>query len=331
MSYTQSLFNLNGVEVNEDLPTTLSNLRIFKLEEDNRILTDKVIELEQRNLELEDQIAHLQLQTNVTKRKKSVSLVLTASTPTLEERVSLLEKRLNEQLLVAPVPELTPVPPVAAEVTVTPSPAVQPPSAGTNKKKKRKKRNRSQVPRDPGAAEGESKSCCKAVIWGDSMIRKVRLPAAQLRKKCFPGASVASMTDLLRSCDDGLNPEAVVIHVGTNSLRLATTASGQPSASSHSFRKELETMMTAARCLYPAQRIILSGVIFRRGYSDEGINRVNEAMEEITKSFPNCRFVDANPWLGPTCLSRDGLHLNEEGARRFGDLLKRILTPKGNE
>lgn len=222
---------------------------------------------------------------------------------------------------------------IMKDVTSGSTSAAESKAKSKRKKKKKKKKtedgsNNPIVPSGSVADLNVSKGNCKAVIWGDSMIRQVRVPGVQVKKKCHPGASVASMTNLLESCQDGLNPDSVVIHVGTNSLRLSTS-SGQ--SGSNSFRTELQTMMNAARSLYPTQRIILSGILFRRGFSDEGINRVNEAMEEMTTHFPNCRFVDANPWLGPTCLSGDGLHLNQEGARRFGELLSRILTPKANE
>lgn len=350
MASYSSQFNLDyNVDLNETLPYSLSESkaywRIQQLEEenlalqgvnkglleDNKVLQDKVIELESKTVELEEQICHLQLRTNVTKRKNS-SLVAPSTAP-VKEKSLVVEKSPD-------VPECREEnKPESVPVTVSRPPPTQVTDKMGQDEKKRKRRRRRRMKKKQQqqtpvvVKEKSDRKSGKASVdfWGDSMIRKVnlRVPDKQTQKRCRPGASLNSMTGMLQSSSDSSSssdaPDAAVFHVGTNSIR-PTRVGGI--ANFHKFSRDLDLFAQAVRARYPTQRVILSGIVFRRGFTDETVNRLNEAMEMVTQRHPNMRFVDPNPWLGPSCICGDGLHLNNEGAKRLGGLFSRILTPK---
>lgn len=76
--------------------------------------------------------------------------------------------------------------------------------------------------------------------------------------------------------------------------------------------------------------MVLSGLIFRRGFSEVYINRVNEELANLAEESVNVRFVDPNSWLGEGSLARDGLHLNSGGAKKLGALFSRIVARGSN-
>lgn len=301
--------NSEGLVIVDDIELNSTNDDVLQTSvvSSEQVLREENLALKAQVQALQEVIAELQYQVNVCKRRKApvIQAEPVVEARSLEERVTQLESKI-QTLMGA---ECVPIIPATKETTT---------------KKKRKLKQAS------SETDGEKIS---VAVWGDSMIRKVKLKGhnskLQAVKHCHPGASLNSMSQLLSSPQtDECEPKTVLIHVGTNTLK--RTASGGV-ANHQSFVADFVTLLRAARHRYKEKRIVISGIIFRRGFSDYEINRVNEAMENEVKKHKNIQFVDSNCWLGEQSLAGDGLHLNTEGAKKLEALFTRILMYKPNE
>ncbi|KAK3538289.1 hypothetical protein QTP70_034859 [Hemibagrus guttatus] len=104
-----------------------------------------------------------------------------------------------------------------------------------------------------------SETECDVVIIGDSIVRHVRATAAKgkVRTRCLPGARVldvsAQVPAILKK-----NIGAVVLHAGTNNIRLRQT---------EILKKDFRSLVEKVRTTSPTTRIIVSGPLptFQRG------------------------------------------------------------------
>ncbi|KAK3532272.1 hypothetical protein QTP86_015255, partial [Hemibagrus guttatus] len=102
-------------------------------------------------------------------------------------------------------------------------------------------------------------TACDAVIIGDSIVRHVRATAAKgkVHTRCLPGARVldvsAQVPAILKK-----NIGAVVLHAGTNDIRLRQT---------EILKKDFRSLVELVRTTSPTTRIIVSGPLptFQRG------------------------------------------------------------------
>ncbi|KAK3515632.1 hypothetical protein QTP70_025336, partial [Hemibagrus guttatus] len=102
-------------------------------------------------------------------------------------------------------------------------------------------------------------TACDAVIIGDSIVRHVHATVAKgkVRTRCLPGARVldvsAQVPAILKK-----NIGAVVLHAGTNNIRLRQT---------EILKKDFRSLVEKVRTTSPMTRIIVSGPLptFQRG------------------------------------------------------------------
>ncbi|KAK3542113.1 hypothetical protein QTP86_015541, partial [Hemibagrus guttatus] len=117
------------------------------------------------------------------------------------------------------------------------------------------------------------KTACDAVIIGDSIVRHVRATAAKgkVHTRCLPGARVldvsAQVPAILKK-----NIGAVVLHAGTNDIRLRQT---------EILKKDFRSLVELVRTTSPTTRIIVSGPLptFQRGI--ESLPETKSAMREV--------------------------------------------------
>jgi hypothetical protein len=74
--------------------------------------------------------------------------------------------------------------------------------------------------------------------------------------------------------------------------------------------------------------VVLSGVLGRKDVSWRRIGAVNDRLEWVANTL-RVTFVDPNSWVDDWDFSRDGLHLNQTGARNLGQLYSRICGISG--
>ncbi|KAK3572652.1 hypothetical protein QTP86_001632 [Hemibagrus guttatus] len=162
---------------------------------------------------------------------------------------------------------------------------------------------------------------CNAVIIGDSIVWHVRATVAKgkVRTRCLPGARVldvsAQVPAILKK-----NIGAVVLHAGTNDIRLRQT---------EILKKDFRSLVEKVRATSPTTRIIMSGPLptFQRGI--ERFSRLF-AFNEWLQSWCQDRklpFVDNWNlfWKRPRLHCPDGLHPSRVGAACLSDNISRTL------
>jgi hypothetical protein len=164
----------------------------------------------------------------------------------------------------------------------------------------------------------------KWLVMGDSIVRNVGAVSSNMEVECFPGirsnqlSRVVEQRDTVKG-DDG-NPEAVVIHVGTNDLKRTRNLDY--------VMGDIYDLINTAKSKFSSSRVILSGVLRRRDVQWRRIGAVNDRLEWVANSL-NVTFVDPNSWVDDWGFSGDGLHLNRRGARQLGHLLERVCCDGG--
>jgi lysophospholipase L1-like esterase len=116
------------------------------------------------------------------------------------------------------------------------------------------------------------------------------------------------------------SPENVVIHVGTNDLRRT--------ANLDYVMGDVYALVNKAKTKLPQARITLSGVLWRRDMSWRCIRALNDRQDWIAKTL-GVMFVDHNSWIEEWDFARDGLHINQSGARKLGQLFSRVCDLGG--
>ncbi|KAK3509392.1 hypothetical protein QTP70_033165, partial [Hemibagrus guttatus] len=154
-----------------------------------------------------------------------------------------------------------------AQVSFTPAPGYHTAWMQQQRKTRAKPRARTSPPPPPPVFEIPTqnrfaplrKTACDAVIIGDSIVRHVRATAAKgkVHTRCLPGARVldvsAQVPAILKK-----NIGAVVLHAGTNDIRLRQT---------EILKKDFRSLVELVRTTLPTTRIIVSGPLptFQRG------------------------------------------------------------------
>ncbi|KAK3526991.1 hypothetical protein QTP86_006131 [Hemibagrus guttatus] len=160
---------------------------------------------------------------------------------------------------------------------------------------------------------------CDAVIIGDSIVWHVRATAAKgkVHTRCLPGARVldvsAQVPAILKK-----NIRAVVLHAGTNDIRLRQT---------EILKKDFRSLVEKVRTTSPTTRIIVSGPLptFQRGI--ERFSRLfafNEWLQSWCQD-QKLPFVDNWNlfWERPRLYRPDGLHPSRVGAAVLSDNISR--------
>jgi lysophospholipase L1-like esterase len=111
------------------------------------------------------------------------------------------------------------------------------------------------------------------------------------------------------------SPDTAVIHVGTNDLRRT--------ANLDYVKGDMYALVNKAKTKFPKYRLVLSGVLRRRDASWQRIGALNGRYDRIAKTL-GITYVDLNSWIENCDFSRDGLHINRNGARRLSQLYSRV-------
>ena len=114
---------------------------------------------------------------------------------------------------------------------------------------------------------------------------------------------------------DLVNPETVIIHVGTNDLRTTRNL--------EFVMGEVCALVSTSKKKLPNCRLVLSGVLRRRDVSWRRIGALNDIFDWVANAL-GPTFVDPNSWIEEGDFARDGLHLNGRGKRRLGQIYARV-------
>ena len=114
---------------------------------------------------------------------------------------------------------------------------------------------------------------------------------------------------------DPVSPDTVIIHVGTNDLKIMRNVDV--------VMGEVYALVSMAKKKLPNCRLVLSGMLRRRDASWQRIGELNDRFDWVANAL-GLTFVDLNSWIEDMDFTRDGLHLNGRGKRRFGQLYARV-------
>ncbi|KAK3518379.1 hypothetical protein QTP86_018493, partial [Hemibagrus guttatus] len=216
-----------------------------------------------------------------------------------------------------------------AQVSFTPAPGYHAAWMQQQRKTRAKPRARTSPPPPPPVFEIPTQNRfaplreteCDTVIIGDSIVRHVRATVAKgkVHTRCLPGARVldvsAQVPTILKK-----NIGAVVLHAGTNDIRLRQT---------EILKKDFRSLVELVRTTSPTTRIIVSGPLptFQRGI--ERFSRLfafNEWLQSWCQD-QKLPFVDNWNlfWERPRFYRPDGLHPSRVGAAVLSDNISRTL------
>ena len=86
---------------------------------------------------------------------------------------------------------------------------------------------------------------------------------------------------------------------------------------------EVYDLVNKAKAKFPGSRLVLSGVFRSRGMNWWRVGTAKDRLEWVARNL-GATFVDPNSWIRDVDFTRDGLHLNRNGARQLGDLYSRV-------
>ena len=122
-----------------------------------------------------------------------------------------------------------------------------------------------------------------------------------MRVQCFPGIRA----DQLRRETENRNlgySDAVVIHVGTNNVTRSRNLDY--------VMGEVYDLVYTAKAKFPGNRLVLSGVLRRKGVNWRRVGAADDRIEWVARSL-QATFVYPNSWIRDVDFGRDGLHLIE--------------------
>jgi hypothetical protein len=154
----------------------------------------------------------------------------------------------------------------------------------------------------------------KCLVLGDSILRNVGADKPNMRVECFPGIRTDQLRRIMENRDLGYS-DSVVIHVGTNDVRKTRNLDF--------IMGEMYDLVSTAKAKFPDSRLVLSGVLRSKGVKWRRVGAANDRLEWVAKNL-GATFVDPNSWIRDKDLSRDGLHLNRNGAKQLGNLYSRV-------
>ena len=145
-----------------------------------------------------------------------------------------------------------------------------------------------------------------------------------MRVECFPGISSDQLLRVVeyRATEkrDLGNPDAVVIHVGTNDIKRTKNLDH--------VMGDIYDLINMAKTKFSSSRVILSGVLRRTDVSWRGIGAVNDRLGWVANTL-GVTFVDPNSWVDDWGYSGDGLHLHQRGAQQLSQLFERVSGADG--
>lgn len=159
----------------------------------------------------------------------------------------------------------------------------------------------------------------KILVLGSSLTRGLlqeKEPRAEVH--CFPGITTVdlarklSLTETPRS-----QPQVVILHVGGNNL-----ANGQDpdeAIGDHWY------LVEQAKSVFPNSKIVISGILFRRGLRRKTVKYVNHSLNWLSQCL-EVTFVDLSPALPSHLYKRDGIHLNAQGVNTASGLLRNFCS-----
>ena len=150
----------------------------------------------------------------------------------------------------------------------------------------------------------------KCLMLGDSLVRNVGAEKLNMRVECFPGITADQLRRVMENRDFG-HSAAVVIHVGTNDVRISRNLDY--------VMGEVCDLVNTAKEKFSGSRLVFSGVLRSKGVIWRRVGAANDRLEWVPRSL-GATFVDPNSWIRDLDFGRDGLHLNTNGARELGDL-----------
>jgi hypothetical protein len=83
-------------------------------------------------------------------------------------------------------------------------------------------------------------------------------------------------------------------------------------------------LVSVAKTEFPQFKFFLSGVLRHRDVSLRRIGALNVRYDLTGRINRELTFVDPNSWIENWDFGRDGLHLNQSGARRLSHLYSRV-------
>ncbi|XP_056121163.1 uncharacterized protein LOC130099479 isoform X1 [Rhinichthys klamathensis goyatoka] len=162
-----------------------------------------------------------------------------------------------------------------------------------------------------------------AVIIGTSMVRHVRATSGKgkVRTHCFPGARVL---DVAAQVPEILNGEervgAVVLHAGTNDIRLRQT---------EVLKKDYRSLIETVRSTVPEATIIVSGPLPTYRQGQERFSRLFALNEWLMSLCNEQKLLFVNNWNlfweRPRLYRADGLHPSRIGAAVLSDNISKTL------
>ena len=124
----------------------------------------------------------------------------------------------------------------------------------------------------------------KCLVVGDSMLRNEGAEHADMMAECFPGIKTEQLHRVIEKKGLG-SPETVLIHVGTNDLRTTRNLDF--------VMAEVYALVATTKRKLPKRRLVLSGVLRRRGVSWRRIGTHNARFDWVANAL-GLTFVDPN-------------------------------------
>jgi hypothetical protein len=157
----------------------------------------------------------------------------------------------------------------------------------------------------------------ECLVLGDSIIRNVGTEYPDMKFECFPGIRTEQLQRVIERIG---SPDSVVIHVGTNDLRITGNLDY--------VMGDVYGLVNTAKTMFSTSRVVFSGVLRREDVSWRRIGAVNDRLVWVANTL-GVTFLDPNSWVDDWDFSRDGLHLTRRGARHLGQLYSRICGIRG--
>jgi len=154
----------------------------------------------------------------------------------------------------------------------------------------------------------------ECLVLGDLIIHNVGSECLNRKVECFPGIRMEQLNEVIEKKDLG-NPETVIIHVGTNNLRRTGHIDYVTG--------DVYDLVNTAKSKFSTSIVVLSGVLQGRDMSWQHTGAISSRYEWVARML-GVTFVDPKSWVNNWDSGRDGLHINQSGARHIGQLYSRV-------
>lgn len=160
----------------------------------------------------------------------------------------------------------------------------------------------------------------EVVVLGSSMIKGVEISGVrwgQTYKAAFGGAKIRELGERVSCMRGGDSVRVVVVQVGGNDVAYREVGA--------KVEKDLKGLLGKIREKFPVARVLVSGVLVRRGITYNKAVSVGELYERVCREC-DASFIDSRKWVGSEYLARDRVHLNDQGKTMLGELLGREIV-----